>query len=348
LMYSSGTTGRPKGVIITHGMLMFSSAAGVGPGRSTPAGRSLAAMPLFHIAAMNVSCLPALTLGGSVAILRAFEPGAVLKALGDADLGITHFFAVPAAFNAMSQHPLADSTDYSRLVTVISGAEAVPPALVEWWKQYDVRLQVGYGLTETAGQGCLLSHDDVWSKTPSAGKSLIHSRMKIMCDETREAEPDESGEIWIRGGVVTPGYWNNEVATKEAFVGDWFRTGDIGRCDKDGFFYIEDRLKDMYISGGENVYPVEIENVLYEMDAIREVCVIGVTDKNWGETGCVVAAPHEGKTISLEAILDHCRDRLAKYKLPSHLVTTDVLPRNATGKVLKYQLRQAHKDIGTR
>lgn len=340
LMYSSGTTGRPKGVIITHGMLHFSFAAGVGPGWATQDSISLAVMPLFHIAAMNVSCLPALTMGATTVVMRAFEPGAVLAVLGDPDMVISHFFAVPAAFNALRQHPDAGATDLSRLVTVLSGAETVPPPLVAWWGERGVSIQEGFGLTETAGQGCLLAREDVVDKTGSAGKPSIHSRMKIVKDNGTDAGPDEIGEIWIQGAVVTPSYWNRPEATAESFDGGWFRTGDIGRRDSDGYYYIEDRLKDMYISGGENIYPAEIEGVLYGMEDIAEVAVIGVSDETWGQVGCAAVVSKPGRNVDLPAIADFCEGRLAKYKQPAHLVLLEALPRNATGKVLKFKLRE--------
>ncbi|MEM9104023.1 MAG: long-chain fatty acid--CoA ligase [Pseudomonadota bacterium] len=341
LMYSSGTTGRPKGVIITHGMLSFSAQAGAGPGFTNPQSVSLAAMPLFHIAAMNVSCMPALFMGATCVVLRGFEPGAALAAIGSARLGVTHFFAVPAAFNAMRQHPDAHSTDFSRLVTVLSGAETVPPPLVDWWAKRGVVLQEGYGLTETAAQGCLLAKADVTRKVGSAGKPLMHSQMKIMRDVDHPADPGEPGEIWIQGAVVTPGYWGRPESTEAAFHDGWFRTGDIGRMDEDGYFYIEDRLKDMYISGGENVYPAEIEGVLYGIDAIAEVAVIGVADETWGEVGCAVAVLKPDEILDLETIQAHCEGSLASYKHPQHLLLVDALPRNATGKVLKFELRKS-------
>ncbi|MEX3011277.1 long-chain fatty acid--CoA ligase [Hoeflea sp. TYP-13] len=340
LMYSSGTTGKPKGVIITHGMLAFSATAGAGPGNNSRSSVSLAVMPLFHIAAMNVSCLPALFIGATTVVMRSFEPGAVLAAIGDQALGVTHFFAVPSAFNVLRQHPDAETTDFSRLVIAVSGAETVPPPLVSWWAERGVVLQEGYGLTETAGQGCLLASEDVARKPGSAGKPLMHSRMKIMKDEHTEARDGETGEIWMRGAVVTPGYWGRPEATEDAFSGGWFKTGDIGTRDAEGYFYIEDRLKDMYISGGENVYPAEIEGVLYGIDAIAEVAVIGVFDEQWGEIGCAVVALKPGFELELAELIDHCEDRLAKYKHPAHLTIVEALPRNATGKVLKFELRQ--------
>lgn len=341
LMYSSGTTGRPKGVIITHGMLHFSATAGSGPGRTSQQSVSLAVMPMFHIAAMNVSCMPALAIGATTVIMRAFEPGAVLAALNDKALGVTHFFAVPAAFNALRQHDNAESTDLSRLVTVASGAETVPPPLVAWWLARGVAIQEGYGLTETASQGCFLPHADVERKIGSAGKPLMHSQMKIMMDDETEAETDMPGEIWVSGGVVTPGYWQRPEANQDAFRGRWFKTGDIGRRDHEGYFYIEDRLKDMYISGGENIYPAEIEGVLYAIEAIAEVAVIGVPDSQWGEVGCAVVALRDEMQLSLDEISAFSKDRLAGYKHPVHLVFVDTLPRNATGKVLKFELRQS-------
>lgn len=340
LMYSSGTTGRPKGVIVTHGMIHFSASGSFGPCRTSSGSTSLAAMPLFHIAAMNVSCLPLLAIGATCVIMRAFEPDAVMAALCDPALGISHFFAVPAAFNALRQVPGAETRDFSRLVTVISGAETVPGPLVSWWADRGVQILEGYGLTETASAGCLLPHRDVARKHGSTGLPTMYGPMKIMKDPATPAGPDELGEIWVRGAVVTPGYWNMPEATQEAFHDGWFRTGDIGRKDCEGYLYIEDRLKDMYISGGENVYPAEVENVIYSHDAVAEVAVIGVPDPKWGEVGCAVIVPRPEAHIAKSDIADLCSGRLARFKTPAHIIVIDELPRNGTGKVLKHQLRK--------
>ena len=343
LMYSSGTTGRPKGVIITYGMLHFSAAGSFGPCRTTSASASLAAMPLFHIAAMNVSCLPMLAIGATTIIMRDFDPGVVLRAISDGDFGVTHFFAVPAAFNALRTHPDAETSDFSRLVTVISGAETVPQPLVEWWQDRGVQILEGYGLTETASAGCLLPHRDVGRKHGSTGLPTMYGPMKVMKDDQTEASADELGEIWVRGAVVTPGYWNMPEATAQAFAGDWFRTGDIGRKDAEGYLYIEDRLKDMYISGGENVYPAEVENVLYGHSSIAEVAVIGVPDPKWGEVGCAVVVVGGPGALTKTELIDHCANHLARFKHPAHLVLLEALPRNGTGKVLKHELRKMIK-----
>ena len=342
LMYSSGTTGLPKGVIVTHGMMLFAqyNAASMHCSQDMV---SLAVMPLFHIGGLQVFTCPALFSGGTAVITRSFDPGATLDAMSDPDLKVTHFLGVPAIFNVLRDHPKNKDADFSRLKVCLAGAETVPEALVNWWYKRGVVIQEGYGMTENTASCCVLGYDDVPAKVGSAGKPLKHTQLKIMKEDGTEAVPGESGEIWTRGPIVTPGYWRRPDANEETFVDGWLRTGDIGSCDREGFVYVEDRLKDMYISGGENVYPAEIENVLYELAEIREVAVIGVPDERWGEIGCVVVALQEQATLSAEAILEHCRPKLARFKQPGHVVYVDELPRNATGKVLKFELRKSVK-----
>ena len=343
LMYSSGTTGLPKGVIITHGMMTWAQFNAASTMHCSNDMVSLAVMPLFHIGGMQVFTCPALFNGGTAVIMRSFDPGLTLEAFNDPDLGVSHFIGVPAIFNALRDHPKNAETDFSGLKVCLAGAEAVPEPLVNWWYERGLVIQEGYGMTENTASCCVLGYDDVPARVGSTGKTLRHTQLKIMKEDGTEAAPGESGEIWTRGPVVTPGYWRRPDADEETFVDGWLRTGDIGSIDEDGYVYVEDRLKDMYISGGENVYPAEIENLLYELTEIREVAVIGVPDERWGETGCAVVALQDDVEITPEAILAHCRDRLARFKHPNHVVFVDALPRNATGKVLKFELRQSIK-----
>lgn len=341
LMYSSGTTGTPKGVIITHGMQYFSCAAGSGRGRNSPDTVGLTNMPLFHIGGLNVTAMPAMWMGATTVIQRMFDPDATLAAIDSEALGITTLFMVPAAYNALKAHPKSEAVDFSRITTALCGAETVPDALIHYWLSRGIIIQEGYGMTETAAAGCMIDKADIPAKIGSAGKALMHSEIRIVDEAGQTCAPNVPGEIWFRGLCVTPGYWRRPDATQEAFVDGWFKSGDIGRIDADGYIYIDDRIKDMYISGGENVYPAEIENLLYEMEAVVEVAVIGVPDEKFGETGCVVAVVKDGHSLSMDDITAHVCDRLAKFKCPKYLHIIDALPRNGTGKVLKFELRKA-------
>ncbi|HSG88659.1 MAG TPA: long-chain fatty acid--CoA ligase [Pseudomonadales bacterium] len=340
LMYSSGTTGLPKGVMITHGMMLWASVNGASAFGLTNDMVSLAVMPMFHIGGLGVFTAPAIWAGGTVVVARAFDPGLVLDAFDSDELGITHFLGVPAIFNALRDHPKNAATDFSKVKYMLAGAETIPEALVRWWYGRGVSIQEGYGMTENTASFCVLAKEHVPARAGSAGKPLKHIELRIVKEDGTDAAPGESGEIWCRGPVVTPGYWRRPEKTEETFVDDWLRTGDIGSQDAEGFVYVEDRLKDMYISGGENVYPAEIENILYDLEEIREVAVIGVPDERWGETGCAVVVLQENATLTPEAILAHCRPKLARFKHPNHVVFVEALPRNATGKVLKFELRK--------
>ncbi len=341
LMYSSGTTGSPKGVIITHAMLDFTASAAARLGASGPDDVSLNNMPLFHIGGLNVTALPSIWSGATCVIMRMFEPEATIKAISNPDLGITVMFCVPAAYNAMRASPSMETADFSRISLALCGAETVPEALINWWLAKGITIQEGYGMTETAAAGTMLLKSDIPHRIGSAGRPLIHSRIKIVDETGNEVPRGTPGEIWFKGLSVTPGYWRNPKANAESFTDGWFHSGDIGIMDEDGYISIEDRVKDMYISGGENVYPAEIEGLLYEMDQIVEVAVIGVKDEKWGETGCVCAVVKEGESLSLEDVLAHLDRRMAKFKLPSHLHLMTELPRGGTGKVLKFELRKS-------
>ena len=345
LMYSSGTTGRPKGVIITHGMMYFAQVSGFQANGLDKAMVSLSNMPLFHIGGLNVTAMPAMWAGATTVVMRVFDVAKTLDYIDDAELGITALFMVPAAYNAMKMMPNVDDIDFSRIEIAYCGAETVPEELIRYWATKGLVIQEGYGMTETAAPGCSIAKSDMPHMAGSAGRSLMHSTLSIRGEDGRELPPGEVGEIYITGNSVSPGYWNNPDATAEVFTDNpdgsrTYRTGDVGRMDADGYFYIEDRVKDMYISGGENVYPAEIEGHLYELDDIAEVAVIGVPDEQWGEVGAVCAVPKPGRELSLEPMLAHLDGKLAGFKTPRHLHVMEALPRGGTGKVLKFELRK--------
>ncbi len=339
IMYSSGTTGTPKGVMFNHAQFHFTVAASVASANASSRMVGLVMMPLFHIGGLMGYTLVSLCLGGAVVIARTFDAGGLLGVFNDPTLGVTHFLGVPALYNAMQAHPDFLGTDFSRMQTTTCGAESVPESLLRTWYDRGVVIQEGFGMTETCA-GCLfLDRRDVPGKIGSAGKAGRHCQAYIARADGSEADAGELGEIWIRGKNITPGYWNRPEANETAFVDGWFRSGDIGRQDKDGYFYIEDRVKDMYISGGENVYPAEIENVLYELESVHEVAVIGLPDPKWGECGCAVVVVKPGHQVTLDDLRALCGNKLARFKQPARLEIVDILPRNATGKVLKFELR---------
>jgi fatty-acyl-CoA synthase len=343
IMYSSGTTGTPKGVTFSHSQIHFAFEGMVQSVGASNRMVSAAVMPLFHIGGLAIFTLPALCFGGTAVIVRGFDPGGMLALFDDAHLGITHFLGVPAIFNAMGAHPAFAATDFSRVQAMFVGAESVPAPLLHKWFDRGIALREGFGMTETAAVALMCDAADVPGKIGYAGRPVRWCKIRITRDDGSEADVGERGEIWIRGMNVTPGYWNRPDANASSFVDGWFRSGDIGRRDADGYVAIEDRLKDMYISGGENVYPAEIESVLFALPAIHEVAVIGLAHEKWGEVGCAVVVPKPGMTVTLDDLHAHCHGRLAKFKTPARIELIDALPRNATGKVLKFELRARFK-----
>jgi len=339
IMYTSGTTGLPKGAMITHGM-NFWNCVNLG----IPAGIGLDTvhlnvLPLFHTGGLNCYSNPVLHAGGTVVILKTFDPAGTLQVLGDEAQGITHFFGVPAPYQFMLQHPDFADTDLSRLRVAGVGGAPCALAIMEAWTERGVSLIQGFGMTETSPACIFLDPGDALRKIGSTGKALMHTEFRIVNDDGDDCGADEIGELWVAGPNITPGYWNKPEATAGAFEGRWLKTGDAAKVDDEGFVYIVDRWKDMYISGGENVYPAEIENVLYQLPEVAEAAIIGVPNDRWGEVGLAVLALKPGAEIDRTTVQEYCAQRLAKFKVPNDITLVDELPRNATGKVLKRELR---------
>lgn len=339
IMYTSGTTGLPKGAMLTHGNLLWNNINASMAFGATRDDVVLTAAPLFHIGGLNVMTLHAFHLGSKLVLLRNFDPGDVLQNF-EAHR-VTHMFGAPAMYLFMSQSPAFDKTDLSSVVTLVCGAAPVPESLIELYGARDVSFCQGYGLTETAPFSAFLTPEFAVSKLGSAGQAPIFSDTRIVNSENEPVAAGEKGEICLAGPNIMKGYWNRPDATAEAIDAEgWFHSGDIGYLDEDGFLFICDRLKDMVISGGENVYPAEVEGVLYKHEAIAEVAVIGTPDEKWGEAVTAVAALHEGKSLTLEELREFADPHLARYKLPLRLELVTALPRNPAGKVLKFVLKE--------
>ncbi len=338
MVYTSGTTGRPRGVVHTHRSLLHTVLNGVAHQDLTAVDRVLTVLPLFHVGGLNIQTLPALYVGATVVLQRRFDPGRYLALV--AEHRPTQSLVVPAVMDALLRHPDFDATDLSSLRGLNSGSSVVPEHLIRGFLDRGVPVGQVYGATETGPTAVVLRYDDGAERIGSCGKAALHTELRIVDDQGLDVSPGTAGEILVRGPNLFDHYWNQPEATAAAFVDGWYRTGDVARADGDGFVFIEDRLGDVLISGGENVYPAEVENALAEHPAIDQVAVIGLPDERWGEIPVAVIESQQGRpTPSVDELRSWCTDRLARYKQPRQVVVVDELPRTALGKVRKQALR---------
>ncbi|MGO4810880.1 long-chain fatty acid--CoA ligase [Cupriavidus sp. 2MCAB6] len=340
VMYTSGTTGHPKGAMLTHGNFWANNLNVMMMSDLASSDVALNFAPLFHVGGMCCVSLPILMAGGHLVLQRSFDPAGVMQAV--AEHRVTVSFAVPAMLLFVSQHPDFERADLSSLRGISVGGAPMPEPLLRLFVARGIPVNQGYGLTETAAATTFLDPGRAQDKLGSCGTPAMLTEVSIRDFEGRLlTEPHARGEICARGGNIMKGYWNRPDASAAAFYeGGWFRTGDVGYADEEGFYYVCDRLKDMVITGGENVYPAEVESVLYEHPAIAEVAVIGAPDPRWGEHVVAVAALKPGASLTLDELQAFAEPRLARYKLPRALRVVAALPRNPTGKVLKVRLRE--------
>ncbi|WP_020658647.1 acyl-CoA synthetase [Amycolatopsis benzoatilytica] len=343
LMYTSGTTGRPKGAMLTHGNLEANAVNILTAGEGLlPSDRSLAVAPLFHIGGLSLFTLPLLYAGGTVAVASKFDPRQTLALLEREK--VTVHFMVPAMWAAMSQVPDFDSYDLSELRYLLCGGAPCPLPVIEFYEGKGLTFVEGFGMTELSPAALVLESAFVRSHAGSVGRPFLHVEARIVDERDDEVEVGEVGELVLRGPNVFAGYWGLPSASAETMRGGWFHSGDLARSDSDGFVTLVDRKKDMIISGGENVYPIEVEQVLYRHPGIADVAVIGAPDPRWGETVVAVVVPDEGASLDQDEVIAYCRERIAAFKCPHRVEVVAELPRNATGKLLKRELRARYTD----
>lgn len=338
ILYTSGTTGRPKGALITHGMLFWNSVNTEIRLGLTAADVSFNAAPFYHTGGWNVLLTPFLHHGARTILFDRFDGERLLRLCDEAR--ITILWGVPTMLKVMADAPAFDEVTLASVRYAIVGGEAMPEPLIHRWQDKGVPIRQGFGMTEVGVNCFSLPERDAIRKIGSIGFPNFYLDTRIVDDDGCEVPAGETGELLMRGPVVTPGYWHKPEATAEALRDGWFHTGDLVRQDDEGYYYVVGRKKEMYISGGENVYPAEVEAALYEHPAVSETAVVGVPDAQWGEVGMAFVVRTPGIFLETEALIAHCRARLAGYKIPKHIRFVESLPTGHSGKVLKRTLRE--------
>ncbi|MED7926217.1 long-chain fatty acid--CoA ligase [Nonomuraea sp. LP-02] len=341
IMYTSGTTGRPKGAMLTHGNLTWNA---VNLLVDVPLGAdevTLVSAPLFHIAALAQTLVPTVLKGGRCVLEPSFDVERTFELVERER--VTVMFGVPSMFGMLTRSPRWAGADLSSLRHLLCGGAPVPLPLIRAYQERGLTFLQGYGMTETAPGALFLGAERSVEKAGSAGVPCFFSDVRLVAPDGSPAAPGEPGEVYVEGPNVMPGYWRRPEESAEVLDADgWFRSGDVGIADEDGYVRISDRIKDVIISGGENIYPAEVESVLYGHPAVAECAVIGVPDERWGEVGKALVVPRPGAAAEPGDLLRHLDGRLARYKIPKYLQIVPELPKNAAGKLLKAPLKEMY------
>ncbi len=339
LLYTSGTTGRPKGAELTHANLHRNAEVSARTACTISEGDiALGALPLFHSFGQTVGMNASLMAGATLALVPKFDPGEALATIERER--VTHFYGVPTMFGALLHHPGREGFDTSSLRVCLTGGASMPVEVLRGFEAaFDCIVLEGYGLSETSPVACF-NHPDKERKPGSIGTPIEGVEMKVVDEDDAEVPQGEVGEIVIRGHNVMKGYWQRPDATAEVMRGGWFHSGDMARVDEDGYYFIVDRKKDLIIRGGYNVYPREVEEVLYEHPKIREAAVVGVPHDEWGEEIGAAVVLHDGEEMGPEEVSEYVRDQIAAYKYPRVVWFVDELPKGPTGKILKREIER--------
>lgn len=336
ICYTSGTTGKPKGAVLTQGALFWNAVNSTHMHDLTSADRVLTVTPMFHVGGLNIQTLPALHAGATVTLHRKLDPGAFFDTVENEKITLTQL--VPTQLNSLMTDPRWATADLSSLRLVVTGSTLVPESLDAAFGARGLNLIQVYGSTETGPIAVYGERDQALRVPKAAGRPAIHCDVRIVDDEDKDVEPGALGEIWIRGPNVMAGYCNRPEETAAALKDGWFHSGDIGHADADGNIFIDGRKTDMIISGGENIYSAELENVLAGCPAIREAAIVGRKDAKWGEVPVAVVVRAEGRSIEAGDVLALFEARLARFKHPRDVVFVDALPRNTIGKIQKHEI----------
>lgn len=346
IIYTSGTTGRPKGALLSHRMLTWNSINTNLNWDLVSTDITTVHAPLFHTGGFNVLTLPLLHVGATVIILRTFDAARVLELIEK--YRCTFFFGVPTMYQMMLEEPSFATTDFSSLRYFISGGAPCPVPLIEAYQKRGVAFTQGYGLTEVGPNCFKLGVTDSVRKAGSIGFPSFHSEARIIDEKGRDVERGCVGELILRGGHVCSGYWQNTEATDAALSDGWFYTGDLARQDAEGYHYIVGRAKDMIISGGENIYPAEVEAVLHDHPSVASAALIALPDPKWGERPIAVVIKRQGDAATADDIINFCEGKLARYKIPRRVIFVEEFPLLASGKISKRLLKEEIEKKGMR